>query len=362
MRKTGPSAQERFVFGALACPVCPYGLSGRCKGERAATLESFTLNNSTVVGCRDPARQRIYYSDLHSHIPRGRRKSRHHEIHLPELIPLLGTGLGRKPEFRNDTLFGVSLSTILDGEGRIKYRSAEALRHTLKLPLTARIALIGTARDYTIERFWERSDSLGSWERLAALGFEFSTSLTYSVWDKHPRFHQILSQEKNLVSHDLLLSHGVRSIPFLFFYDAEDYQSVLSWLDIHRDVRKIAMLAQFHRSRAGFAEMLDDMARLERDVGREIQFLVVGPSSANRLTQILDHFALVSIATHQPIMKAIRGRRTMKDLRHEPVDRRIPKAQLAVHNVELYRRSLSGYRITKRARLAKDLLQKSLLS
>lgn len=200
MRKTGPSAQERFVFGALACPVCPYALSERCKGERAATPESFTLHNSTVVGCNDPARQRLYYSDLHGRVqPGGRRKSRQHEIHLPAFIPLLATGLGHKPNFRNNPLFGVSLSTILDGEGKVKYRSAEALRRTLKVSSNARIALIGTARDYTIERFWERSESLRSWEKIAALGFEFSTSLTYSVWDKHPRFHQILSQEKNLV-------------------------------------------------------------------------------------------------------------------------------------------------------------------
>jgi hypothetical protein len=338
--------QRRFVFGALACPVCPYGVSGRCEGEIAATSESF-LSDGPSIGCLQPSRQRIFYRDLHGRGDPPRQRSRHSQIHLPSFIPQTFSGLRSIPNFPNNLLLGVSLTNILDGEGRVRYKSGGTLRRALNLRADARLALIGTAIDYTIERFWEGSDSRDAWKRLSDLEFEFSTSFSYSVWDHQARFDQIFNQEKNFASHDLLLAHGIPSIPFLFFYNERDYAEIVSWLKERSDVTKIAMLLQFQRSRSGFHQQLRNMHRMQDDLGREFRFLVVGPCSLSKISKILTDFRRITIVTGQPIFKAREGERTLEDLSHIKADRNIPVAQLAVHNVERYLRFFSNRRLKK---------------
>jgi len=353
---TEPSAQARFVFGSLACPVCPYGVSERCEGESTATAESFTMHDSSVIGCVDPARQRTYFADLRSRAGFVRPRSRHSEISLPAFIPQVCTGLGRTLTSKGDPLFCVSLSTILDDEGRVKYNSGATLRRTLKLPVNSRLALIGTARDSTIERFWTDSKSGRAWKKIADLGFEFSTSFTYSVWDRHPRFDQIFNQERNFASYNILLEQGVISIPFLFFYNERDYREILVWLNSHRDVRKIAILTQFQKAEANFSRVIKDMHRLEADVSRQIHFLVIGPSSASRIKKLLENFSSVTIVTSQPIVKATRNERTLSNLRHVRADIRIPKVDLAASNLNMYRRFFSVMR--KANRVPRDRSQR----
>jgi hypothetical protein len=329
-------AQTRLGFGLLACPVCPYGVSGRCEGERAATPESFSWGDPTVIGCTDPARQTLYYADLHGSGAPRRQKAPHSKLVLPVFIPQVPTGLSQIPEFRANYLFSVSLSTILDANGRVKYKSPEALRRALRLPSTARLALIGTAIDHTIEQLWQTAKEQDSWRKIAALRFEFSTSLTYSVWERHPRFDQIISQEKNFATHDILLSHGLISIPFLFFHDDRDYEEIVSWLQVRQDVRKVAVLSQFKHSKRGFEQLLKEMHSLEKDLSRQFHFLVVGPASAARIGKLINDFPKVTIVTHQPIFKAIYGSRILPSLRPVKADIHITKEQLAVNNVEQY--------------------------
>jgi len=350
MRKTQAHAQTSLEYGLLACSVCPYGLSGRCEGERTATPESFRWGDPYVIGCTDPERQTLYYADLHGSGRSKPRRAQHSRLTLPVFIPQVPTGLSKIPPFKANALFSVSLSTILDPNGRVKYKSANSLRRALRLPVSARLALIGTAIDHTIEQLWQTAEEQDAWNKIAALRFEFSTSLTYSVWEKHPRFDQIISQEKNFATHDLLLGHGVQSIPFLFFYDDRDYAEIISWLQVHKDVKKVAVLSQFKHSTRGFELLLKEMHSLERDLFRQFHFVVVGPASATKIQRILDEFPSVTIVTHQPIFKAIYGRRTLSNLRHVKADIHITKEQLAVNNVERYWQYCLSRRKSMRAR------------
>jgi hypothetical protein len=357
-----PSPQKRFVFGSLACKVCPYGISGRCDGETSATPESFILTDSSVIGCLDPARQRAHFADLHGQLRPLRQKSRHSEINLPAFIPQICTGLGALPKLKGDPLFAVSLSTILGEEGKVKYRSAQSLRHALGLQPDARLALIGTTNDYTIEKLWTNSGASDAWNRIANLGFEFSTSVSYSVWDEHPRFDQIFNQEKNFATHGILLEKGIISIPFLFFYDEKDYQEILSWLRNHKDVRKVAILAQFKRADANFEEVVVDMHRLEKDLSRSLQFLVVGPSTASRIRRLFNEFSRVTIVTIEPAFKALYSHRALRDLRYVPADNRIRKAIIAANNIEIHRKFCARARPAKRVRRLSDEVALPLLS
>jgi hypothetical protein len=308
------------------------------------------MNGSSVIGCLNSARQRAYLKDLHGRPKPPKQKSRHSEIDLPLFVPQIFTGLGDMTNFKGRPLFAVSMTTILSKEGKVQYRSAASLRRDLRIASDARLMLIGTASDYTIDKLWKSSDATDAWKRIANLGFECSTGLSYSVWDAHPKFDQIFNQEKNETTYDLLLSQGLISIPFLFSYDERDYQAVLSWLKAHKDVRKVAILAQFKRHQQAFDEVVKEMHRLQRDVSRPLHFFVVGPSTARKIKRLLDEFPNVTVAIGEPASKALYNHRTRNDLSHVPADMRIAKSTLVKNNVEMYRQFCLRAKRAKRAR------------
>ncbi len=256
---------------------------------------------------------------------------------MPDFIPVLANGLPSIPLYRRDVLFGVSLGKILRRNGDLRVNTAEQLRSFLQLPQDARLALIGTADDYLLERFWKITDTQNLWTRIAKLGFEFVTSCTFSVWDRQARADQIHNQDRNFFSFDALASEGLPTIPFLFFYDHSDYRHNISWLQNHPDVKIVAMLAHCKRSHEGFKDLLGEMATIVSDIQRPLKFLVVGVSSKNKIDLIISKFD-ASIATSDPFMSALKGgdlispelkRVGMKDFK-------IPRERLALENVNAY--------------------------
>lgn len=336
---SGPSqlhSQLPLRLSGLACDTCVYGLTGRCSGIKSATLQSFTRTGDSVIGCIDPKRQNEFLVDLYSTWVSGSDKSKQDQLLLPPFIPEVFRGLKQAPKFRRNTLFGISLSTIIEESGLLRYKSGEHLRRSLKLAPNARLCLIGTANDYSLEFFWQKSEVHNVWARIADFRFEFATSLTFSVWEKQPRFDQIYNLDRNLATHDFLLSQGIPSIPFLFFYDETDYKEVLIWLNAHPDVQRVAMLAQFFEDASDFELVLSEMRRLQTDLDRTLRFLVVGPSSADKIDRVLTEFAGSTIVSSQPIMKAIMGHTTLPNLRHVEASRKVGHAKLASSNVQTY--------------------------
>jgi hypothetical protein len=339
-------------FGGLTCDVCPYGISNRCRGEQFATAESYLMQGAPVIGCLDATKQSRLYADLHGWRLATPQKLKA-EIVIPSFIPEIQRGFKKPITPKRETLFGVSLSTILEDKGYVRYKSAEKLRAELRLPSDARLMLIGAASDYSLEEFWRRSESKELWTHIASLGFELSTSFTYSVWEKNPRFDQIYNQERNFVTHDYLISRGIPSIPFVFFHDKRDYESVVLWLERRNDVRTVAMLAQFYESRSAFQELIEDMRALRRACRRDLGFVVVGPSSTDRIREVLSQFGNASIVTHQPLFKALLGQRVLSDLSCVDAARSTERSLIAVDNLESYRQYCAKFsRRVRKAQVA----------
>lgn len=307
------------------------------------------MEGSSVIGCLDAERQRQYYDDLMSHSIRP-QKANHLSLSLGRLIPTVRRVLHETPRFKANQLFGVALSTLLENDGSLRYKSAEHLRASLRLPLNARLGLIGTAQDRPLEFFWTKSDIHNVWERLAEFEFEFATSLTFSVWDAQPRFDQKFNQQRNFLTHDLLISYGITSIPFCFFSQfLSDHQNRVGWLKERTDVQTVAVHAQLYDTTRAFKPLIYNMKVLQSDVGRPLQFLVVGASSAEKIDLILEDFPNAVIVTDQPIIKAAFGQRTLPDLSHEVVDRRISQAILALGNIDAFEKYCSQPTLWNRA-------------
>ncbi len=331
--------QMALPMTAPACPDCPYTRKGRCEGP--ITIESFTRRDESVIGCYDATRIKAYYKELaRDSVAKMKRapRSRHEQLRLPSFIPMIKDGLSLRAEHRSETLYGVSLGTMLKDCGDLRFDSPEELRRFLGLYDRARLALIGTAADWKIERFWKVSESRQVWQRIALLQFEFVTSTTFSVWNEQPRSDQIYNQDRNFFTHDYLCALGIPSVPFAFFYTGSefDYRNIINWLQGRPDLRKVAILAQLRRSKVKFEKVLEYMRSISGDVGRPLDFIVVGVAAAEKIDRVLREFKSATIVTDQPFMKAMRcGERTLRDLSHVKNGEE-SRERLAVRNIERF--------------------------
>lgn len=301
-------------------------------------MESFVMQEDSVVGCREPERIDAFYKD----VKRTRRvlppPNGNDRLILPPFIPLLASGMPKDIKLAPKRLYGVSFSTILNKHGSLKYKTPESLRQGLRLPANARLALFCTVDDARIEYFWKISESKGLWQRIAALGFEFVTSASFSVYAKHPRSDQIINQAKNFLTLDDIAALNVPAIPFVFFHrESElDYLNLLGELNRRPDVRKVGILAQLRRSKYEFESLLDYMRAISGDIERTIEFVVVGVAEPTRIERILSEFPRSTIACSQPVFKGNKcGEMTLKNLKHTKNDD-LNKAELIENNIEAY--------------------------
>lgn len=329
---------QLLPFAWTACETCLYKQVNRCSGP--VDYKSYFMEDPSVVPCINTERRQQLCDDLYMRMPPIPNDSNQDHIALPPFIPCITDGMPEVPDFAPNALFAVSLKTLIKNKGDLICNSIEALRKRLKLPSDAKLALIGTAKDWKIERLWTISDKYEIWQRLAEFGFEFATSLTYSIFDEHPRANQIYNQDRNFITHDFLANLGVPTIPFLYPYDDEDYKHMFEWLSNRPDINKVAVLAQFYRFNK-FRQFFTNMIKIQDGVKRPLEFLVVGITKPEQINSIMTRFN-ATIVSSQPFYKALFGCHILDDLSFSKENGALPyrfsRSELALNNIEQYSR------------------------
>lgn len=323
----------------LACPSCPYKVTGRCEGPEDG--KTYLMQGKGVVGCLDAKRRGMFYEDTYGRFLPAPPSSHQEKIILPAFIPGVREGL-RLDWGEEAPLVAVSLGKVVSQTGDLAFRDIDHLRRRLRLPQGARVALIGTGRDARLEAMWKVSDSKRVWERLARFGFEFVTSCTYSVWDRHPQFDQIRNQDRNFQTHDILAGLGVPTIPFLFPFNSSDYRAAGDWLKARPEVNKVAVLAQFYKSPHKFARFLDNMRLIQAAAPRKLEFLVVGIAQRYKIDAVMNEFS-ASVVACKPFQAALAGKRITSILEEAPGEGS-RREVLATANIEQYIRCCDGLR------------------
>lgn len=319
----------------------------RCEGpitKGSAELES----DVGLIGCHDGKRIDAFYQYLQSLRPLPQRASRHRKLSFPSFVPVLESGMPKEITLPRERLYGISFKTVIDSYGNFHYRNAETLRHAVRLPSSARLALFLSATDKVIERAWKFSEQRDLWKRLTDFRFEFVTGGTFSVYDEDPRSDQIFNQDRNFRTYDLFTNLGVPCIPFLFFNPSSDrdYQAALNWLRKREDVLKLAVLAHCYRSDSAFRRMLTQTRTLVNNVGRHLQLMFVGVAKLERVIQILTEYPDAAFVTSQPIVKARAGERTMPSLEHIEAKEE-SKASLILENIKQFETAIEIERIKR---------------
>ncbi len=313
------------------CQKCRYGKDRRCDG-----LDSLPdLGVEHAIGCSDAERQNSYLDNLALYATPT--ASSPPLPSLPAFIPVLARTLPRQLSLPASRLYGVSWTTVVKQSGAPRYESAGDLRRSVGLRDRGRLCLIGTAHDERLENAWAESEANDLWQGLAALSFEFATSTTFSVWKRQQRFDQIYNQDRNFYSSDRFADLEVPTAPFVFCAQAADQRAALAWLDKHPRVDLIAVLAQYHRSARAFERLLEGMDALADASGRPLQFLVVGAATLAKMERLFAEFPSATVASTKPVMKAICGHATTKDLEHKRVSKgRVDRATLIQRNIKRF--------------------------
>lgn len=317
----------------FACGSCIYNAIGRCRGP--ANYDTYTLRGSSLVTCDNIERRQRLLDDLYRGLTKIPTSSHQSDVTLPAFIPGVRDGMPDFPAFRSNSLFAVSLESLVKKTGTLRFRSIDELKSQLRLRQDARIALIGTAKDRKIERLWTMSDRSNVWERIAGFGFDFVTSLTFSVYDENPRADQIYNQDRNFLTHDMFANLGAPSIPFVYPYNDEDYADASSWLKARPDIYRLAVLAQFYKTNRQFEQFLENMRLIQDGVGHLLEFLVVGVARRDRIASILKEFN-ATIVSWKPFDCALNGGRRIQGehlLEEKDESRTMSRPELAAHNV-----------------------------
>lgn len=325
--------QLSLPFQAPACLRCSYRWRGWCAGPEGAP--PFAQREGRI-DCINPEHQERAYHELHGGWIPSDVPALQDRINLPRFIPgVPARAKWRRPRFDREMVFGVSFKSLIAEDGRLSYTSPRQLRAALRLPSTARLALIANADDPRMEAFWARAAKRHAWKKLEGLRFEFATSCTFSVWNNDPRFDQIYNQERNWRTYELFSSLGLPTIPFVFSLRHVNQLELSPLFKQHPEVKIVAMLAQCLRSRSKFEEFLKDMEAVAETADRPLHFLVVGVAEPGRMRRIALRFS-ASFVTDQPIRCAIHGRLIGQNLIPAKAPMTMSRGRIALANVHRY--------------------------
>lgn len=325
----------------LFCEDCPFAFIGRCKGPE--NTESYFKGDESVHSCMDSSRREKAFSDTYDRTPISYLSSHQNLIKLPKFVPEIKTGLNLE-SCKEIEVFAVSLSDIVGTKGNILVKSVTELRKRYKLPKNCKVVLIGTAKDESLQKLWANSDKLKTWEHIAKMGFAFITGFSFSVWDEDPRTDQIVNQDRNFLTHDYFVNLGIPTIPFVFPYNNDDYESFGKWMAERKDIHIVAIFASSYSKEKNFSQLLKNMRKMQIYAKRRLKFLVIGASTKEKITKLMAEFDVCIVAS-KPFQAAKSGEICKDDLKYEKHEQ-LSRNELAKFN---FRKVLSFCNSFKRS-------------
>lgn len=303
----------------FACSTCPLFFSGRCEGSFNA--KAYHLNDPSVFPCIDPTRRELGFADVYDRVTAIPVTSLQDRIKLPIYVPLVKSGLNLRA-CTHVPVFGISIQYILSVDGNLLFDSVDEIKRRCRLPANSKLVLIGVAKDKFLEALWRNSYNFDIWKRIARMGFEWSTSMSFSVWDVSPRADQIIRQERNFLTHDYFVNAGLPSIPFVYPFDDSDYRAFGRWMSQRPDINTVAVLGRYYKTDNQFAMFRQNMRLIQDYAKRHLRFLVVSVAKRSRFDAVTTEFE-ATIVNGKAFFSAVAGRFydgeiNEKDLRYTP--------------------------------------------
>jgi hypothetical protein len=337
-----PVIQNLIPFVEINCSKCPIKKEGLCEGT--FDFKTYSMKGEHLAGCLDLERLEKYFFevfDIYEPIPKSYNQE---NLNLPSTI--LGIKDGRIDLTRFDTipLFAVPYSEFAKNNGDLKYRNMQHLKEVLELPINSRVALIGTSMEKKQQAVWKISNSHDIWKRISEFGFEFATSMTFPVWDINPRSDQIINQLRNYLSSDILANLGVPMIPFIYPFDECDYRNFGKWIEKRPSIKKLAILARYYKTDFQFAQLINNMKKIQSYAKREIEFLIVGVTKPSKIQMALQNFNNSRLLSSRPYCEAMVKGKLFDENFHSTQRLDIPKSDLVFMNFQVWTHITEDFR------------------
>jgi hypothetical protein len=296
--------QRIFPLFPPPCAECPKRVQKRCSGPQ--TVDSQIRNQGKLLSCFDMAKTTALEENLDWHRP-SNRPSFCIIQGLPASIPVLCEGMPPELLLNSHDLYGIALDDLVRDNGSLRYSTGSELREAFRLPRDGRLCLFGSARDIRLEELWARSVRDLVWKRIRKLGFEFVTGATFSVFEQQSRRGQLVNQDRNLLSAELLACEDLPVIPIFCEVIEEDLDFAVHWLGERPSIEVVAGLAQGWKTDNEFSRFLWRMKFLKNHVRRPLHFLIIGCSSADRIWTLFQGLGDVTIANTNLALSGVNG-------------------------------------------------------
>jgi hypothetical protein len=225
---------------------------------------------------------------------------------LPQYIPVIQKGSGRLFDERVPDFVAVQLGEIVSSK---KLLVPADLRKRLGVPSNTAIILLSYGKDSLIENIWAQRRKVI--EAIATLGFVAVTSINYSIWQEHPHAERIFNVKRSLIVYEEMLAAGINAIPHVYWYGQKSLDHWVEWLHDRPCVDWVAINLQTERRSSDWSPEVRDLKYLRENVGRNVKFLVTGPSTPTRLLQVKEALSDVVFTGSYPVIEAW-GRRRVR--------------------------------------------------
>ncbi len=236
---------------------------------------------------------------------------------IPKLIPIIDRGLFKNSaEIMGYDTIGISLEDIFSSspqrkDGKFYIPQLKIREDALQNPIfkNKKVILFSSGRDVLIEKIWQDFYELRFPEKLFQMGVAVVTGINFSVFLDDCPLSKALNMKKSLKTVEYFQDAGIETIPHIYFTHTNHLHRWSAWLQANPAVKTVAINCQFSRDRRVAHMVADGIKLLADNAGREIHFLLEGPSLflLNEINQ-LGYMTNIMIAIKEPSMDSMFGK------------------------------------------------------
>ena len=273
---------------------------------------------------------------------------------IPRFIPIMERGLFlNSAETIGYDVVGVSLEDIFSSSpqrrgNQIYIPQLRIREEALRSPIfkNKKVILFSSGRDVLIEKLWQDFHELNFPEVLSRMGVAVVTGINFSVFLDDCPLGKAVNMKKSLKSMEYFQEAGIETIPHIYFLHINHLQRWARWLQENPVVKTVAINCQFSRNRQTAINISDGIKFLTENTGREIHFLLEGPSQfLLREIHRLGCSSYIMIAIKKPSMDSIFG--TLYAIERQKLTHKITKGlpmdKLLTPNFKIYEEYINRY-------------------
>lgn len=160
-----------------------------------------------------------------------------------------------------------------------------------------KVMLQSYGKDNLIENMWPRPRRYGVMSQLAELGFDMVTSINYSIWDEQTHGEGLINIKRGLITFSDYQKFEMPAVPHVYWRGVKDLEAWNEWLYKNPGVMVLAVNLQTLRNQDDWNTAMEQLKYFIEKIPRRIHFIVTGPSTIARLTQVLEIFPRLTITS-----------------------------------------------------------------